>query len=271
MSLNLAHAFVRYPDVLGVSSTVSGYLTSSIVERGSNHRLVLVAIPGGWIGAYAEGNNLGPGLAQFLSRALEAESIWFGLAGRSLAYRIQRFKLGKRVEEETEPAGLFGPEGPSRLPLYPDAEERVFARLGEAGIPEAYRFLHAEELGVRPSGPHDAVQIRVGPEGVEEQPFAHRPPAAAFAGLRTLFDRVDEATSVVEDDLIVRGSHDAERGRALFATLGKIQARRLPPPGFTFRFAVESPDGPALLDPLLTQYAQERAAGRAPFDLIRQL
>jgi hypothetical protein len=270
MSLNLAHCFVRYPDVLGISSTVSGYLTTSILEKGSNHRVVLVAVPGGWIGAYAEGNNLGPGLAQFLSRALEAESVWFGLAGRSLAYRIQRFKLGKRIEEVTEPAGLFGPEGPSKLPLYPDAEERVFTRLAEIGIPEPYRFLHAEELGANGAGPHDAVQIRIGPDGTDEQTFAHRPPAASANGIvRTLFDRVDEAASLVEDDLVLRGAHDAERGRALFATLRKILERRLPPSGWSFRFAVESPEGPALLDPLLAQYAAERRAGHAPFDMVR--
>jgi hypothetical protein len=266
VSLNLAHAFVRYPDVLGAASTAAGYLAGETKERGSSPRVVLVAAPGGWIGMYAEGNNSAPGLAQYLSRALEAEALWFGLAGRSLAYRIQRFKLGKRVEETTEPAGLFGPDGPGILPAYPDAEQEVFARLGQAGIPEAYRFLHAEELGAKPSGAPDAVQIRVGPEGAEEQPFAHRAPANPPAGIRTLFDRFDEAASIVEDDLVVRGTHDPERARGLFRTLGKIQARRRPPTGWTFRFAVESPEGAALLDPLLAQFAGERA----PFELVRQ-
>jgi hypothetical protein len=270
MSLNLAHAFVRYPDVFGAASMASGYLAGELKERGSGPRTILVATPGPWIGVYAEGNNLGPGLPQLLSRALEAEAVWFGLAARSLAYRIQRFRLGKRVEETTEPSGLFGPEGPGLLPLYPDAEQEVFARLGQSGIPEPYRFLHAEELGARRSGPPDSVQIRVGPEGAEEQPFAHRTPTGP-AGLRTLFDRFDEAASIVEDDLVVRGTHDPERGRALFATLRKITARRTPPPGWTFRYAIESPEGGALLDPLLAQYAEERKAGRAPFELVRNM
>ena len=268
MSLNIAHAFVRYPDIAGAASTASSYLTSSVKERGAGMRIILVASPEKWIGVYAEGNNSAPGIAQYLSRALEAESFWFGLAGRSLAFRIQRFKLGKRVEETTEPAGLFGPDGPGTLPLYPDAELEVFTRLGQAGIPEAYRFLHAEELGARASGTNDAVQIRVGPEGAEEQPFAHRPPAKA-TGLRTLFDRFDEGASVVEDDLVVRGKFDPDRARALFGTLKKIHGRKRPPTGWSFRFAAESPEGPALLDPLLALYAEERKAGRAPFELVR--
>ncbi len=262
----MAHAFVRYPDIAGAASTAAGYVAAESKERGSSPRIVLVAAPGGWIGLYAEGNNSAPGIAQYLSRALEAESLWFGLAGRSLAYRIQRFKLGKRVEEATSPAGLFGPEGPGLLPIYPDAEQDVFTRLDQAGIPEAYRFLHVEELGARPSGTHDAVQIRFGPEGTEEQPFAHRPPNAA-PGIRTLFDRFDEAASIVEDDVVVRGTHDPGRARALFATLGKIHARRRPPPGWTFRFAIESPEGAALLDPLLAQFASERAG----FDLVKPI
>ena len=266
MSLNLAHAFVRYPDIAGAASTAASYFAAADKERGAGVRIVLVATPGPWIGIYAEGNNSAPGIAQYLSRALEAEAFWFGLAGRSLAFRIQRFKLGKRVEETTEPAGLFGPEGPGKLPLYPDAEQEVFTRLGQAGIPEAYRFLHAEELGARPSGPTDAVQIRVGPEGTDEQPFAHRAPAVG-PGIRTLFDRFNEEASVVEDDLVVRGKHDPERARELFKTLRKIHGRKRPPAGWTFRFAVESPEGPALLDPLVAQFAGERAG----FDLVRPI
>jgi hypothetical protein len=267
VSLNLAHAFVRYPDVAGAASTAAGYLAAEAKERGPAPRTLIVSLPGGWIGAYAEGNNLGPGLAQYLSRALEAEAFWFGLAGRSLAFRVQRFKLGKRIDETTQPADLFAPEGPGLLPAYPDAEQEVFTRLHQAGIAEPYRFLHAEELGARPSGPPDAVQIRVGPDGSDEQPFAHRAPPAD--GLRSLFDRFDEEASIVEDDLVVRGAHDPDRGRALFATLRKIHSRRRPPSGWTFRFAVESPDGASLLDPLMAQYAEERKAGRAPFELVR--
>ena len=270
MSLNLAHAFVRYPDIAGAASTAAGYFSAAAKERGSSVRIVLVASPGHWIGLYAEGNNSAPGIAQYLSRALEADAFWFGLAGRSLAFRIQRFKLGKRVEEVTEPAGLFGPDGPGVLPTYPDAEKEVFVRLDKAGIAEAYRFLHAEELGARPSGDADAVQIRVTADGTEEQPFSHRAPAPA-TGLRTLFDRFDEEASIVEDDLVVRGSFDSGRARALFGTLGKIHARKRPPTGWSFRFAVESPEGAALLDPLLALYAEERKAGRTSFELIRQL
>ena len=268
MSLNLAQAFVRYPDVAGAASTAAGYLAGSAKELGSRLRMVLVAAPGAWIGVYAEGNNSAPGIAQYLSRALEAEAVWFGLAARSLAYRLQRFKLGKRIQERTEPPGLFGPDGPGALPIYPDAEQDVYVALGEAGIPEAYRFLHAEDLGAKPSGTSDAVQIRVGPEGAEEQAFAHRPPSAR-PGIRTLFDRFDEEASVVEDDLVLRGSFDPERARALFGTLRKIHGRKRPPPGWTYRFAVESPEGAALLDPLFTLYAEERKAGRAPFDLTQ--
>ena len=267
MSLNLAHAFVRYPDVLGAGSAAAGYLAAEVKERGSSPRFVLVAAPGPWIGVYAEGNNIAPGLAQYLSRALEAEALWFGLAGRALAFRIQRYKLGKRIEERTEPPGLFSPEGPGLLPVYPDAESEIFAWLDKAGIPEAYRFLHAEELGARSSGPPDAVQIRVGPDGAEEQPFAHRGPATPSLGIRTLFDRFDEANSIVEDDVVLRGTHNPERAQALFKTLGRIHARRRPPSGWTFRFAVESPEGAALLDPLLAQFAGEHAG----FELVRPI
>jgi hypothetical protein len=270
VSLNIAHAFVRYPDIAGAAATASAYIAAAVKERGASLRIVLVATPDKWIGVYAEGNNSAPGIAQYLSRALEADAFWFGLAARSLAYRVQRFKLGKRVEETTEPAGLFGPEGPGVLPVYPDAEQEVYARLGQAGIPEAYRFLHAEELGAKAKGVHDAVQIRVTPDGNDEQPFAHRV-AAGQTGIRTLFDRFDEGASVVEDDLVVRGTFDADRGRALFATLRKIHARKRAPEGWTFRHAVESPEGPALLDPLLALYAEERKASRAPFELVRQL
>ena len=267
MSLNIAHAFVRYPDVLGAGSAAAGYLAAEVKERGSSPRSVMVATPSPWIGVYSEGNNSAPGLAQYLSRALEAEALWFGLAGRSLAYRIQRYKLGKRVEERTEPPKLFDPEGPGVLPPYPDAEADVFAWLDQAGIPEAYRFLHVEELGARPSGTPDSVQIRIGPEGAEEQHFLHRAPAIAASGIRTLFDRFDETASVVEDDVVLRGAHDPDRARVLFRTLGKIHARRRPPAGWTFRFAVESPDGAALLDPLLAQFAGERAG----FELVRPI
>lgn len=268
VSLNLAQAFVKYPDVAGAASTAAGYLAASAKELGSNLRMILVATPGPWIGVYAEGNNSAPAIAQYLSRALEAEAIWFGLAARSLAYRIQRFKLGKRIQETTEPPGLFGPDGPGVLPIYPDAEQVVYAALGEAGIPEAYRFLHAEDLGAKSSGSNDAVQIRVAPEGAEEQAFAHRPPSAR-PGIRTLFDRFDEEASVVEDDLVLRGSFDPERARALFGTLRKIHGRKPPPAGWTYRFAVESPDGQALLDPILALYAAERKAGRASFELVK--
>ena len=281
MSLNLAHAFVRYPDIAGAASTAASYFAAADKERGAGARVVFVAIPacaaeapaasagrrpGPWIGIYAEGNNSAPGIAQYLSRALEAEAFWFGLAARSLAFRIQRFKLGKRVEETTEPAGLFGPDGPGVLPLYPDAEQEVFTRLGQAGIPEDYRFLHVEELGARPSGPPDSVQIRVGPGGADELPFAHRVPPGA-SGIRTLFDRFDEEASVVEDDLVVRGTFTPDRAKALFATLRKIHGRKRPPSGWTFRFSVESPEGAALLDPLFAQFASEGAG----FALVRPI
>jgi hypothetical protein len=269
VSLNLAQAFVRYPDITGAASTAASYLTSSVKERRASLRVVMAAAPGGWIGVYTEGNNSAPEFAQYLSRALEADSVWFGLAGRSLAYRIQRFKLGKRVEETTQPADLFGPGGPGVLSLYPDAEQEVFSRLGQAGIPEGYRFLHAEELGIKPLGTPDAVQIRVTADGTEEQPFAHRAPNPT-PGIRTIFDRFDEAASIVEDDLLVRGAYDGERARALFGTLRRVHARKRPPTGWTFRFAVESPEGAPLLDPLLAQYGDEKKAGRAPFVLVRQ-
>ncbi len=268
MSLNISHAFVRYPDIHGAASTAAGYLAAEAKERGSGPRHILVAA-GAWFGIYAEGNSTAPGLAQHLSRALEAESLWFGLAGRSLAYRIQRYKLGKRVEERTEPAGLFGTEGTAPMPIYPDAEADVFGWLGRAAIPEAYRFLHAEELGARASGPTDAVQIRIGPEGAEEQPFAHRPPGIASPGIRTLFDRVDEAASLVEDEVIIRGIFDRDRGLALFATLQKMAARRRPPAGWSFRYVLQSPEGAALLDPITELYGSERRAGRARFDMVR--
>ena len=268
MSLNLAHAFVRYPEIAGAASTAAGFLAAEAKERGQGPRHILVAT-GPWIGVYAEGNNTAPGLAQHLSRALEAESLWFGLAGRSLAYRVQRYKLGKRVEERTEPAGLFGSEGAGPMPLYPDAEADVFEWLGKAAIPEAYRFLHAEELGARPSGPADSVQIRVGPEGAEEQPFAHRPPAIATPGIRTLFDRVDEAASMVEDDVIVRGVYDRDRALALLGTIQKMGGRRRPPTGWSFRYVLQSPEGATLLDPVSEVYRIERQTGRVSFDLVR--
>ncbi|HEY3226446.1 MAG TPA: hypothetical protein VGK61_05590 [Planctomycetota bacterium] len=269
MSLNLAHAFVRYPEVAAAASTAAGYLAAEAKERGQGPRHILVASPGPWIGVYAEGNSTAPGLAQHLSRALEAESLWFGLAGRSLAYRVQRYKHGKRMEERTEPAGLFGSEGAGPMPLYPDAEAEVFDWLGKAGIPEAYRFLHSEELGAKSSGPADSVQIRVGPEGAEEQPFAHRAPAIAAPGIRTLFDRVNEAASMVEDDVIVRGVFDRDRAAALLGTLQKMAGRRRPPTGWSFRYVLQSPEGAALLDPITELYGSERRAGKVRFDLVR--
>lgn len=265
----MAHVFVRYPDVEQAAQTARGFLGASAPAPGEVPFHCLVRTGGPWIGIYARGNSASPALAQHLSRALEAEALWFGLAGRSLAYRIHRYRHGRRIEERTDPADLFGEGGPRPMPAYPDAEQEVFGWLDRSGVPAAYRFLHAEELGAQASGTPDAVMIKPASGGLEEHPFAHRPPARPGSGIRSMFDRFDEEQSIVEDEIVVRGGFDPERARGLFATLQRILARRTVPEGWTFRYVLESPEGAALLDPLFALYAEERRAGRCSLDVTR--
>ncbi|MBI4564461.1 MAG: hypothetical protein HY716_07205 [Planctomycetes bacterium] len=273
MSINLSRVFVRYPEVVGAAQALRVHLGAQARSRSDLPRHFVVSVGGGWIGVYAAGNSSSPSLAQYLSRALEAEALWCGLAGRSLACRLQRYRLGRQVQEQLSPPGLFGADEVRLLPAYGDAEREVYLWLNEAGIPEPYRFLHAEELGARDAaGAPDAVALSPAaewPDGIKEEEFRHRIPHSTANGIRTMFDRFDEKSSVVEDDVIVRGAFDEMRGRHLLETLAKMAARRRIPPGWSFRYALSSPDGEALVDALLSLYARER--GRWEYEMIRSL
>lgn len=257
VTLNLSQVFVRYPDLVGVGQALEPYALARLRAAVEVPRLLAFSTDTPWIAVLAVGNNPPPELAQFLSRALEADAIWAAVAGRALAYRWQVWKLGRRAEESTVPKDLFDAPETRPLPEYPDAELDVDRRLDSAGVPGGHRFLFAEELGDAGDGRADGLVVEPGPERAEDlvsRSFAVRVPRRP-AGLRTLFDRFDAERSVVEDEVLLRGQWDEGRGRRLLELLERMSARRTRPKGWTYRYVLESPEGMALLRPLLALHA----------------
>src|SRR5204863_245164 len=83
----------------------------------------------------AAANAPSPATARHLSRALEGTSLWFGLAGNALAYRLIRYDLGREVEKVLEPPEIFQQDGARQMPAYRDVEAELYGKLRGLGIP----------------------------------------------------------------------------------------------------------------------------------------
>jgi hypothetical protein len=233
VSINLAQAFVRYPDARDAADVAAEYQGRNADAPG----LIVARAPGGWVAVLAAGDDVPPALAERLSRALEARAFWFGLAGSALAYRARRYELGRVAEEAAEPAELFGGAESFALPAYRDAERVLLDRLRAAELPEEYLYLHEREVGMA-GGEPDAARVR----GGQVERFSHRVPKRARGGVRTLFDLFEENEQTVTERLELRGTWDEARAEGLLRTLDAITRRREVPPGWTVRYEVSSTD-----------------------------
>ena len=257
MSLNLNQIFVRYPDPKDAAE-----LLLEVQKRKKPAQTFVVAKTGGpWLAVLGGDNTLPQDVAPLLSRALEAQALWFGLAGNTLAYRLIRYEHGKEVERLLEPAELFTPDGPLLLPAYKDVELLLHKKLRALGIPAEYVYLFAEEVGVAGGDPGtpDAAALR---QGTVEL-FRHRVPRRGEDGVRTLFDLHKEGDQRVFESLALHGEWDEERGKSLLKTLAGICRRRSLPPDWTVRFLLSAPKTPDTAVRLLQLYA----AGKHPFEM----
>ena len=253
MSINLAQAFVKYPDPKDAAEVAAELQGRTPDAPGA----LLARAPNGWIAVLSADDEATPAMAERLSRALEARAIWFGLAGSALAYRFRRYELGKLAEEVAEPPELFTAEGPVQLPAYRDAERVLLERLRETGIPEDYVYLREREVGMSGGDP-DAARIRNG--GIER--FSHRVPKRPKGVVRTQFDLYTEGEQAVTERLDLRGSFDGARAEQLLRTLDRITKRRETPAGWTVRYAVSSTD-----PDLLPKLAALHKKGRHPYEI----
>ena len=252
MSLNLNQIFVRYPDPKDAAEILLDYQRRILPTQ-----TFLVAHTGSpWLAVIGGDNTLPQEVAPLLSRALEAQTVWFGLAGHSLAYRLVRHDLGREVERVLEPAEFFTPDGPLILPAYKDVESELHRRLRARGVPPDYVYLFAEEVGASGGdpGPPDAAAVRRG----TAEPFRHRVPRRDDDGVRTQFDLHQEGDQRVCETLTLQGEWDEERGRALLQTLEGICARRSLPPGWAVRFELSAPRSPDTAVQLLRLHAKAR-------------
>ncbi len=274
MSLNLAQVFVRYPELEGVRQALQPWMAARLRARIEVPRLIAAETGGPWIAVYAGGDNPPPELAQHLSRSLEAEALWFGVAGRLLAYRRQVWRHGRRISEETAPPEIFGLAADRvPLPTYPDAEREVFEWLDGMGIPPAHRFLGSAELGASPDSPDRAPNAFLlgpaadSPDGLDEREFHFRTPRREEAAVRTLFDRFDGEHAWVEDDVALRGTYEAQRARRLLTLLQAMSLRRTLPRGWAMRYRLESRSGPELLGPIAALHHDEAEARGWTYEL----
>ena len=253
MSLNLNQIFVRYPDPKDAAEL--------LLASGRSEPLVVTRTGGPWLAVLGGDNTLPQELAPLLSRALEAQALWFGLAGDTLAYRLVRYELGKEAERIAEPAELFQPDGPLILPAYKDVELELHRKLLAFGIPAAYVYLFAEEVGVAGGDPGtpDAAALRKG----SVETFRHRVPKRLEEGVRTQFDLYKDGEQTVYESLTLRGEWDEERGRGLLRTLAGICRRRALPPDWTVRFLLSAPKAADTA----AQLRRLHAAGNHPFEL----
>ena len=256
MSLNLSQLFVRYPDPKDAAEVVLDHH----LKRAPETSFVVTATGSPWLSICSGDNGAPPELGQLLSRALEAQAVWYGLAGHTLAYRVLRWNLGKEVERVLEPAEIFSPDGPPKLPAYRDVEDELYRKLRALEIPAAYAFLFVEEIGVSGGDPGqpDAATVRRG--GIEA--FRHRVPRRGEDRARTLFDLYKEGEQVVYENLRLHGAYDEARARQLFQTLEAICRRRTLPPEWAVRFLVTAPGDPGLGERL----AEAHRAGRYSFE-----
>jgi hypothetical protein len=252
VSLNLSHVFVRYPDVAGVAEVVEAHLRPLVRERHDIPRHVCVATGSPWIGVFPAGDSAAPELAERLSRSLEAHALWFGLAGRSLAWRIRKYAHGRLAEDLLSPQELFSNGDDFTLPPYLDAEAAVHERLTKEGIPDPYVLAFSAEFGADDRDEPDSAVVAPASwsdSGLTRESFAHRLPRRP-SGVRTLFDQFDDERTTVTDAVVLRGRYDEGRARSLLALLARLAARRAVPPGWSVSYRLESPAGPALLDPI---------------------
>ena len=250
MSINLNQIFVRYPDPKDAAELLADFQKKKM----PGHSFVVARAGDGWLAVVGGDNTLPPEAAPLLSRALEAQAIWFGLAGNTLAYRLLRYDLGREVERLMEPPEIFTPEGPHIMPAYKDVEDELYRKLRSYGIPREYIYLFVEELGVSggTAGEPDAAAAR--PGGVET--FRHRVPRRGEDGVRTLFDLYKEGDQRVYETLTLHGAYEEKRAAGLLRTLAGICRRRSLPNDWTVRFQVGSPKEPATAAQVLALHAK---------------
>lgn len=254
MSINLNQIFVRYPDPKDAAELLADFQK----KKAPSQSFVVAKAGGGWLAVLGGDNTLPPEIAPLLSRALEAQAVWFGLAGNTLAYRLLRYDLGREVERLMEPGEIFTPEGPRILPMYKDVEDELYKKLRALGIPKEYVYLFVEELGVSggTAGEPDAAAAR--PGGLET--FRHRVPRRGAEGVRTLFDLYKEGDQRVYETLTLHGSYEETRAAGLLRTLGSICRRRSLPGGWSVRFQVGSPKDPTTAAQVLALHAKGKHA-----------
>jgi len=256
VSINVSQIFVRYPDEKDAAEVLSTYQQA----REGAPSFVVARTPSPWLAVLAGDNATAPETAQLLSRALEASSLWYGLAGNALAYRLLRYELGRETERVLEPAEIYRTDASFLLPEYRDAEQILYGRLRQASIPAEYVYLFIEEVGAgsRP-GRTDAAVVRQG----RIESFLHRVPRRGADGVRTLFDLYKEGEQTVTEMLHLYGSFDEGRARQLFRTLEAVCGRRTLPPGWKVRYLAGSVRDPQLGRRLAATHAE----GRYTFDL----
>jgi hypothetical protein len=233
VSINLSQIFVRYPDEKDAAA-----LLAERQDRLPGASSFLVARTGTpWLAVCSGDNAPAPDTARHLSRALEGASLWFGLAGNALAYRLIRYDLGREIEKILEPPEIFQADGASLMPAYRDAEAELYGKLRALGIPQEYVFLFMEEIGVSggDQGKTDAAVVRQG--AVEN--FVHRVPRRSVDAVRTLFDHHKEVEQTVYESIRLQGTFDNSRAKQLLQTLEQMCRRRSLPPGWKARFVLE--------------------------------
>jgi hypothetical protein len=259
VSINVSQIFVRYPDEKDAAALLAA-------RQGHTPGVpsFLVARTGSpWLAVCSGDNAPAPETARHLSRALEAASLWFGLAGSSLAYRLIRYDLGREVEKTLEPPELLQTGSSPLMPAYRDVEAELYGKLRALGIPAEYIYLFMEEIGVSGGDPGrtDAAVVR---NGMPEN-FVHRVPRRSVDAVRTMFDHRKEEEQVLCESLRLQGEFEHSRARQLLQTLEQICRRRSLPPGWKARYVLDPATDPDFTMRLVAVYA----AGRFSYDLSR--
>ena len=252
MSINISQIFVRYPDEKDAAA-----LLAARQDRSPGAPSFLVARTGTpWLAVCSGDNTPAPETARHLSRALEASSLWFGLAGNALAYRLIRYDLGREVEKVLEPPEIFQTDGASVMPAYRDVESELYGKLRAAGVPSEYLYLFMEEIGVSGGDPGatDAAVVRNG--SVEN--FVHRVPRRSLDGVRTLFDHHKEGEQTVYESLRLQGEFDNTRAKQLLQTLEQMCRRRSLPQGWKVRFVLDPQPAADFVMKLMAVHAAAR-------------
>ncbi len=249
LSINISQIFVRYPDEKDAAA-----LLASKQDRAAGAPSFLVARTGTpWLAVCSGDNMPAPEIARHLSRALEGTSLWFGLAGNALAYRLIRYDLGREAEKVLEPPEIFQADSVPVMPAYRDVESELYGKLRAAGIPAEYLYLFMEEIGVSGGDPGrtDAVVVRNG----VTQNFVHRVPRRSVDTVRTLYDHHNEVLSTVYESLRLQGEFDNARAKQLLQTLEQMCRRRTLPAGWKVRFVLDPPPAADIVMKLLAVHA----------------